>query len=156
VILLHGFGQRYDLPIGLALYLFAAGGVVLISFVLVVLFAGDQMGSKAIEYPRRAVRWLLPIARSPWPRVVGGAIGGLGLLTVVIAGFFGSTNSFYNPAEYVVWIYFWALTVILSGLVGNLWYLLNPWAAIYDRGGRCRKSACGRRWSPTSRLHVSS
>jgi hypothetical protein len=132
VILLHGFGQRYDLPIGLALYLFAAGGVVLISFVLVVLFAGDQMGSKAIEYPRRAVRWLLPIARSPWPRVVGGAIGGLGLLTVVIAGFFGSTNSFYNPAEYVVWIYFWALTVILSGLVGNLWYLLNPWAAIYD------------------------
>ena len=39
MILLHGFGQRYDLPIGLALYLFAAGGVVLISFVLVVLFA---------------------------------------------------------------------------------------------------------------------
>ena len=24
------------------------------------------------------------------------------------------------------------MTVILSGLVGNLWYLLNPWTAIYD------------------------
>ena len=132
MIFLHGFGQRYDLPIGLALYLFAAGGVVLISFVLVVLFAGDQMGAKAIEYPRRPVTWLLPLARSPWPRIIGGAIGVFGLLTVVVAGLFGSRTAFYNPAEYIVWIYFWALTVILSGLVGNLWYLLNPWAAIYD------------------------
>ena len=135
-ILLHGFGQRYDLPIGLALYLFAAGGVVFISFVLVVLFAGDQVGARAIEYPRRALPWLLPFARSPWPRLVGGAIGVIGLLTVVIAGFFGSSTAVYNPAEYLVWIYFWAMTVILSGLVGNLWYLLNPWAAIYDAVAR--------------------
>src|SRR5213592_2998030 len=83
MILLHGFGQRYDLPIGLALYLFAAGGVVFISFVLVVLFAGEQVGAKAIEYPRRALPWLLPFARSPWPRLVGGAIGVIGLLTPI-------------------------------------------------------------------------
>jgi hypothetical protein len=131
-ILLHGFGPRYDLPIARALYLYAAGAVVFLSFVLIVLFAGDRVGSKAIEYPRRAVPWLVPIARSPVPRVVGGAIGILALLTVLIAGFFGSTNPFLNPVEYVVWIYFWALTVILSGLVGNLWYLLNPWAALHD------------------------
>jgi hypothetical protein len=31
-----------------------------------------------------------------------------------------------------VWIYFWAGLVIVSGLVGNLWYLVNPWSAIYD------------------------
>src|SRR5437879_2657684 len=132
VILLHGFGQRYDLPIGLALYPVGAGGGGLSSFVLAVLLAGEQVGARAIEYPRRAVPWLVGVARSPWPRVVGGTIGVLGLLTVVIAGLFGPTNAFYNPAEYVVWIYFWALTVILSGLVGNLWYLLNPWAAIHD------------------------
>ncbi|HUY73660.1 MAG TPA: hypothetical protein VMW11_04020 [Candidatus Dormibacteraeota bacterium] len=131
-ILLHGFGQRYDLPISLTLYLFAAGGVVLISFVLVVLFAGDQLGAKALEYPRRKLPFLVPIARSPWPRAVGGLIGVLALLSVVITGWFGSTNPYYNPAEYLTWIYFWAATVILSGLVGNLWYLLNPWAAIYD------------------------
>src|SRR5256712_12964861 len=103
-ILLHGFGQRYDLPIGLALYLFAARGVVLISFVLVVLFAGERVGAKAIEYPRRAVPWLLGVARSRWPRVAGGTIGDLGLLTVVITGFLGPTNAFYSPGEYVVWI----------------------------------------------------
>ena len=131
-ILLHGFGQRYDLPISLALYLYAAAGVVVISFVLVVLFAGEQVGAKALDYPRRAVAWLVPVARSPWPRAAGGALGVLGLLAIIVAGFWGSANPLYNPAEYLTWIYFWAATVILSGLVGNLWYLLNPWAAIYD------------------------
>src|SRR6202011_5088814 len=127
-----GFGQRYDLPASLALYLFAAGGVVIISFVLVVLFAGDQVGAKAIQYPRRAVPFLLRIAQTPWPRIVGGLIGVLGLAAIVVTGIFGSRKPELNPAEYLTWIYFWALTVILSGLVGNLWYLLNPWAAIYD------------------------
>ena len=135
-ILLHGFGQRYDLPISLALYLYAAAGVVVISFVLVVLFAGDQVGEKALAYPRRAVPWLLPIARSAAPRAIGGAIGVLGLLAIIVTGLFGSPNPLYNPAEYLTWINFWAATVIVSGLVGNLWYLLNPWAALYDLAGR--------------------
>ena len=135
-ILLHGFGPRYDLPIARALYLYAAGGVVFLSFVLVVLFAGGKVGDKALEYPRRAVPWLVPIARSPWPRLVGGTIGLIGLLVTVVAGFLGPTNNFYNPAEYVVWIFFWAMTVIVSGLVGNLWVLLNPWAAIHDAATR--------------------
>jgi hypothetical protein len=135
-ILLHGFGQRYDLPISLAIYLYAAAGVVVISFVLVVLFAGDQVGAKAIEYPRRAQTWLVPAARSSWPRIVGGAIGVAGLLASVISGLFGSTNPVLNPAEYLIWIYFWAGLVIMSGLVGNLWYLVNPWSAIYDAVNR--------------------
>jgi hypothetical protein len=135
-LLLHGFGQRFDLQVPLYLYLFAASGVVFLSFVLVVLFAGDQVGAKATAYPRRAVPPLTAIGRSPWPRLVGGVIGTLGLLTAVVAGFFGSSNSFHNPAEYVVWIFFWAVTVILSGLLGNIWYLVNPWAAIYDAVAR--------------------
>ena len=131
-ILLHGFGQRYDLPISLALYLYAAAGVVVISFVLVVLFSGDQVGAKALQYPRRPVPALASIARSRWPWIVGGIVGVAGLLAIVITGLFGSSNPVLNPAEYLTWIYFWAGLVILSGLVGNLWSLVNPWAAIYD------------------------
>jgi hypothetical protein len=136
-ISLHGFGGRpYDLPISLALYLYAAAGVVVISFVLVVLFSGDQVGAKALQYPRRPVPWLAAAARSGWPQRIGGAIGIAGLLAVVITGWFGSTNGLYNPAEYIVWIFFWAGLFIISGLVGNLWYLFNPWAAIYDAVNR--------------------
>lgn len=136
MILLHGFGQRFDLSVPLYLYLFAAGGVVFLSFILVVLFAGDQVGTKAIEYPRWEARWLLPLARSPWPRIVGGTIGVIALLAVIVTGFFGSQTAFVNPAEYIVWIFFWAVAFILSGLVGNLWYLLNPFAAIHDVAAR--------------------
>jgi hypothetical protein len=131
-LFLHGFGIKYDLPIALWLYLYAAGGVVAVSFVLVVVFAGDKVGAKAVEYPKRAVPSLVPLARSPWPRLIGGLVGVLALAAVVIAGLFGSPQPTLNPAEYITWIFFWAATVILSGLVGNLWYLLNPWAAIYD------------------------
>jgi hypothetical protein len=131
-ILLHGFGQRYDLPISLALYLYAAGGVVFLSFLLVVLFAGDKVGATALEYRRRPVAWLTAAARSPWPRLFGGVIGVAGLAAIVVTGLFGSANPVLNPAEYITWIYFWAGLAILSGLVGNLWYLVNPWAALYD------------------------
>ena len=131
-ILLHGFGQRFDLQAPLVLYLVAACGVVFLSFVLVVLFIGQGTGDETVRYPRRAVGWLTAAARTPWPRAVGGAIGVLSLLIVIVCGFLGSAVAFYNPAEYFVWIFFWAVTVIVSGLVGNLWHLLNPWAAIYD------------------------
>jgi hypothetical protein len=130
-LFLHGFGARYDLQGPLFLYLFAAAGVVVLSFVMVVLFAGDKLGEEAVSYPRRRAAWLEGAANAAWPRVIGGVVGVLGLLAVIVTGLFGSQNPFYNPAEYIVWVYFWAAIVILAGVVGNLWALLNPWAALY-------------------------
>jgi hypothetical protein len=129
-LFLHGFGARYDLQGPLFLYLFAAAGVVVLSFVMVVLFAGDKLGEEAVSYPRWRAPWLDGAANAVWPRVVGGVIGVLGLVAIIVTGLFGSQNPFYNPAEYIVWVYFWAATVILAGIVGNLWRLLNPWAAL--------------------------
>src|SRR5437773_10329640 len=85
-ILLHGFGPRYDLPISRWLYFLAAAVVVVISFVLVVILAGEQVGAKAIQYPRRAPALLTSAARSPWPRGVGGTIGLLALVAVIVCG----------------------------------------------------------------------
>jgi hypothetical protein len=73
-----------------------------------------------------------PVFNSHVPRVVGGAIGVLALVAIIVCGFFGSSQPAFNPAEYLTWIYFWAAMVILSGLVGNLWALFNPFAAIYS------------------------
>lgn len=130
-ILLHGFGPRYDLPISLVLYLYGAGGAVLLSFVLIVVVS-DQVGARAVEYRKWPLPFLIPAARSRLPRMIGGLVGVLSLVAIVLTGFFGSSDPTRNPAEYLTWIYFWAATVIASGVVGNLWYLLNPWAAIWD------------------------
>src|SRR5205085_1562403 len=86
------------------------------------------------------------IGRSPVVRAITGAIGVLALLTVVVAGYLGSRNAVSNPGQYLTWIYFWAGLVILSGLVGNLWTLFNPWTALYDL------ATLGRRPAPRRRL----
>src|SRR5439155_1481682 len=79
-ILLHAFGPRYDLPAALSLYLFAAGGVVVLSFVLVAVFAGEKVGPDAVRYPRWRLPFMDPIAGSPVPRAVCGALGVLSLI----------------------------------------------------------------------------
>jgi hypothetical protein len=132
LVSLHGFGVRYDLPISLALYLFGAAGVVVISFVMVAVFAGNRIGESAVRYPRLPAPWLLAIGRWPGVRAITGAIGVIALLTTIVAGFFGPSEPTRNLAEYVTWIYFWAGLVIFSGLLGNLWTLFNPWTALYD------------------------
>src|SRR6266536_6338158 len=46
----HGFGQRYDLPLPLSLYLFGGAAAVALSFVVVALFARHTPGAHG--YPR--------------------------------------------------------------------------------------------------------
>ena len=52
----HGFGQRYDLPVPLPLWVVGAGATILLAFVLVVVFARETKGS--FRYPRiNLFRW---------------------------------------------------------------------------------------------------
>ncbi|HEX6547637.1 MAG TPA: hypothetical protein VF134_02720 [Candidatus Dormibacteraeota bacterium] len=129
-VFLHAFGQRYDLPISLALYLYAAGGVVVISFVMVVAFAGDKVGERALDYPTWRVPLLDRLAASRVVRALGGVLGVLVLLASIVTGLFGTQDPNRNPSEYLVWIYFWAGFVILTGLVGNVWGWVNPFRAL--------------------------
>ncbi len=131
-LFLHGFGQRYDLPISFALYLYASAGVVVISFVMVTVFAGERVGARATRYPTRPARILDALDHSPWSRRLGGAIGVLALLTIIVTGVLGSQRPERNPSEYLVWIYFWVGVVIFSALVGNLWEYLNPFVALHS------------------------
>ncbi len=130
-VFLHGFGTRYDLPAPLVLYLFVGGFVVVVSFVLVAVFAGERLGERAVRYPRRRAAVLDPLVNSRAVRTTGRALGLAWLLAIVVTGFFGSQTAYYNPAEYLVWVYFWALLVVLSGVVGNLWDWINPWIPLH-------------------------
>lgn len=130
-LFLHGFGARYDLPISLALYVYGAGAVVLLSFVLVAIFAGARTGARAVQYPRLEAPILRSLGNAPPTRFIGGAFGLLCLVGSVLCGLWGSSDSTRNPAAYLVWIYLWVGLFLLTALAGNLWAYLNPFDALY-------------------------
>ena len=140
-VLAHGFGIRYDLPVPLAYYMGAAAAVVVLSFVLIALFvpASGHEDADAVSYPRLVFgpqSAVGRIASSGGVRAIGGAIGVLMLVAIVATGLLGAPDATGNPAEYLLWIYFWAGLLLLSGLIGNLYAWLSPWTALHDVGTR--------------------
>src|SRR4030081_120525 len=138
-VLLHGFGVRYDLPLSLSLYIISAAAVVVISFVLVAVFASEKVGPTAVQYPRRELTFLRGLPRVGWLRALGGALGVLFLLAIIATGWVGAGRADGNPAEYLTWIYFWSGLVVLTGLVGPIWDWVNPFKALDSLIRRIRR-----------------
>lgn len=131
-LFLHGFGARYDLPISLALYMYGAGAAVLLSFVLVAIFAGTRPGESAARYPRAEAPFLRAVRNSPVVRVIGGVIGVAALLVSIVTGIFGSSDPTQNPGSYLIWVYLWVGVLLLTAVAGGVWSLLNPFDAIFQ------------------------
>jgi hypothetical protein len=113
------------MPVPVALYLYTAANVVVLSFVPAALFSGDRRDPGPIGYPRIRAPWLLVLGRSRPVRVAGGLAGVAGLAAVIAAGAAGVA-----PSPSLSWTWLWAALVPLCALAGNLWALVNPWAAI--------------------------
>ncbi len=138
--LAHGFGLHYDLPVPLYLYLLAGGAVVALTFTILGAFLRRTRAEPA--YPRLVlsnVPVLRAMVTSRVPRLIGATVGVLALAAIVVTGLLGATEATANPAEYLVWIDFWAGAVVLSGLLANLYALLNPFSALYDAAGWLRR-----------------
>jgi hypothetical protein len=122
----HGFGQRYDLPIPLWLYLLGAGATVGFSFLLVAaLVPARRSGNRP---------WRLSLSS-------GGIVGRLFVLAVrvagitlfavvVIAGLIGNQSPFKNIAPTMVWVIGWVGLSFASALIGDIWALVNPWNSL--------------------------
>ena len=140
----HGFGQRYDLPLPLSLYLFGTAAAVVLSFVIVGLFARHAPGARG--YPRLDLtasalgRWIAHPAVALVLRLIAVAL----LILTVIAGFFGSQNPYQNLAPTLVWIIFWVGLATLSAFVGDFWALINPWRTLFDWADRRAHALAGR------------
>jgi hypothetical protein len=117
----HGFGQRYDLPIPLPFWVFGAGATILLSFVLVAVFARGTEGS--FRYPRvNLFRWSV-FQMLAHPAVlfairVGGVIA---LGAGVTAGFWGDPSPYKNLSPVLVWVIWWVGVVYVCALIADLW-----------------------------------
>jgi len=128
----HGFAQRYDLPVPLSLYITGAAATVALSFVVIAWFLrGHDAGA---NYPR------FDLFRTRTGRLIGHRyVTGTGrilasclLILIVVAGFIGDQNPFQNIAPTLIWVIWWVGFAYLSGLVGDLWAVFNPWTALFD------------------------
>jgi hypothetical protein len=128
----HGFGQRYDLPIPLALYIWGAGATVALSFVGFGLFLRAEHGLLDRHIDWHAEGRLIS-ALAVVPRALGTGM----LLLVVFAGLFGNQDPIRNIAPVMVWIIAWVGLAFLSVLLGDIWKLLNPWNAIFALAEVC-------------------
>jgi hypothetical protein len=140
----HGFGQRYDLPLPLSLYLFGTAAAVVLSFVVVGLFARHTPGARG--YPRidlrahRPGRWLAHPALLAFLKLIATGV----FILVVTAGFAGSQDPYRNIAPTLVWIVWWVGLAIFSAFVGNIWAVVNPWRSLFDWADRAYRALSGR------------
>ena len=52
------------------------------------------------------------------------------LLTLICVGFLGSRDPLKNPLPLYIWTFCWIGLVGVQGLIGNLWYWINPWSGL--------------------------
>ena len=131
--LAHGFGQRYDLPVPLWLYLYGAAGAVLLSFVVFGLFVGERRAPGG--YPRLNLLRFGPFRATLASRafVSGIRVASVALFgLVILTGLVGNQTTVLNLAPTVVWVIWWVGFGLFVALVGNLWALVNPLKVVFE------------------------
>lgn len=139
----HGFGQRYDLPLPLSLYLFGTSAAIVLSFVIVGLFARHNPGARL--YPRLHLS-VGPLGSWVTYRFIAALFKliAVGLLVlIVIAGFCGSQDPYRNIAPTLVWIIGWVGIAMFSAFVGDVWAWVNPWRTLFDWADRLARRITG-------------
>src|SRR5687767_8141131 len=122
----HGFGQRFDLPLPLWLWLSGAAASIVATFAVAELFVGER----SVAPPRASnfvpPRWLVAPLR---------VLAVLLLVVSVAAGFFGNQDPYRNLLPTVVWVLWWVGLGFVCALVADFWAPLNPLDAIFRWAG---------------------
>jgi polyferredoxin len=131
-VVAHGYGQRYDLPVPLWLYLLGSGAAVLLSFVAVGLFIRGAL--TGFSYPTFNL-FRTPVGRVMAHPVVVKTLRVLSIAVftlIIVAGLFGTQSPVRNIAPALVWVIWWVGVAYVSALVGNVWALINPWKILFE------------------------
>ena len=119
--LAHGFGQRFDLPLPLWMFLVGAGATVAVTFALLA-----RQRHAAARTPGQAFTL---IERIPLATALAFFLRSFVLamyVLVIVAGYLGVQNPVKNIAPAMVWAIWWVGMAYVSALLGDLWALVNP------------------------------
>lgn len=119
-LLAHAFGQRYDLPIPLVLFVVGGGAVVFLSFLLVL--------------PRPVAGGRAPAIRDTgWAggrSVAGGVAAWVVLVLLLVCGWAGSQEISENILPTLFWLVVWIAVPLSCGLIGDWTRRVNPFAVV--------------------------
>jgi hypothetical protein len=138
MVLAHAFGQRYDLPIPLFMFVGGGAAVVLLSFLIVV-----PRSVRPADEPWRGV----PDARAA-RHPAGGLAGTVALALLVTCGLVGSQVVAENMLPTAFWLLIWIMVPLTCAIIGDWAGMLNPFAylaALADRPGLRRLLLGGER-----------
>jgi hypothetical protein len=133
--LTHAFGERYDSPVPLSLFVFGGAVVVCLSFLLIyrreVVAPAGGPPAEEIAPPRAG-----PVAAT---------ISLLVLALLIAAGVFGSQGIPENIVPTAFWVYLWVALPLAVGVIGDFTGPVNPFAAIARGAGasRIRRAVLG-------------
>ena len=131
VVRAHGFGQRYDLPVPLSLWVLGAGITIVLSFILIAMFATTTFEQFHYSRINLLKSGFFRMLIKPFVLFLIRLIGVIILVTAIIAGYWGDTNPYNNVTPVLVWVIWWVGVVYVSVLVGDLWSLINPFRTLF-------------------------
>lgn len=129
----HAFGERYDLPLPLNLFMIAAAAAVAASFVVIGLFVNKQPGE--FRYPTLNLLGVPVLGAVLSSKVFTYAFKLLGVavfLLLIATSLFGINKPVENLSPTFVWIIWWVGMGYICALLGNLWMLVNPWRTMFE------------------------
>ena len=129
----HGFGERYDLPVPLGLFLGGAAATVALSFAVIGVFVQHRPGS--FSYPRYNLLGVRGLGSVLANRVLLSAIrvASVSLFVLVIAtALFGTHRPIDNLSPTFVWVIWWVGMGYVVALLGHVWMLINPWKVLFE------------------------
>ena len=128
--LAHSFAAPYVMPVPFSMYAFGTGAALVLSFVVVGLFATIPVqveprgGRLPVAVPEERSATVTP--------TLGSVASAVLLLLCIVTGFLGTQNLYANFNMTFFWIVFVLGVPYLTAIVGDFYAAVNPWRAIVD------------------------
>ena len=130
----HAFGQRYDLPLPLWMFVTGGAAAVFLSFLVIALILKTDHAPG--DYPT------FNLLRTPVGRLLAhpAMVEAVRVIFVffffltVVAGYIGDPSPYNNISVVMVWVVAWVGLAFVCSLAGNFWALINPWNALFRWG----------------------
>lgn len=126
----HSFGQVYNLPVPIWMYLWGTAAALAASFLVVAYF----ISAPSAAADRSSREWPAGWTRRPVSALK--AVSVFSLLACIVTGLLGANNSYTNFSMTFFWIVFVLGFTYFTALFGGLYAAINPWQVISEILGR--------------------